>query len=144
MAPGTVSETYHAALVHGLADAPENATRIGVVRQPTAWFHGEIDENMSELGPPSELLDTFKQRHEDLKMQGMCDEGAHNAAWENFRFEERYREYLDTAAAQAALSELADRVANGEKIVLVCYENDTKRCHRRTLKEVLERRVQYQ
>lgn len=141
MSRGTVSETYHAALSHDLAEMPEDATRVGVVRRPTAWFSGEIDENIPELAPPEGLLDEFEDHHEDLKMQGMCDEGAHNAAWENLRFEERYREHLDGADAREALSGLAERIAGGEDIVLVCYENDAKRCHRHALVEILETRI---
>lgn len=140
MARGTVSETYHAALAHDLVDF-EGATRVGVVRQPTAWFSGEIDENVPELGPPEELLEEFKGRHEDLKMQGMCDEGAHNAAWEDLRFEEQYRAHLDSAEARTALSRLADRAASGEDLVLVCFEADKKRCHRHALVNEVESRI---
>lgn len=140
MAPGTVLETYHAALAHGLADVGE-ATRIGVVRRPTAWFSGEIDENVPELGPPGGLLSAFQQRREDLKMQGMCDEGAHNAAWEEVGFGERYDEHLDSPEARAALSGLTERIEDGECIVLVCYEGDSKRCHRRPLADAIRRRL---
>lgn len=139
--PGSVRETYHAALAHGLVDLPQGTSRIGVVRRPTSWFHGEIDENVPELAPPEELLDAFQQRREDFKMQGMCEEGAHNAAWEELGFEERYREHLDTPDARAALSALADRVASGEDVALVCYEGDSKRCHRHALEEELATRT---
>lgn len=138
--PGSVRETYHAALAHGLVDLPEGTSRVGVVRRPTSWFHGEIDENLPALAPPAELLDEFQDRREDFEMRGMCAEGAHNAAWEEVGFEERYREHLDTPDARAALSGLADRVADGEDVALVCYEGDSKRCHRHALKEELEAR----
>ncbi|MFC7222831.1 DUF488 family protein [Halalkalicoccus sp. GCM10025322] len=141
MARGSITETYHAALAHGLVDLPEGTSRVGVVRRPTSWFRGEVDENVPELAPPEGLLDAFQERREDLKMQGMCDEGAHNAAWEELKFEERYREHLDGADARMALSGLADRVASGEDVALVCYEGDSKRCHRHTLKELLEERT---
>ncbi|MFC6904400.1 DUF488 domain-containing protein [Halalkalicoccus tibetensis] len=140
MGRGTVSETYHAALAHGLADLGE-ATRIGVVRRPTAWFHGEIDENVPELGPPEELLSEFQERREGLKTRGMCDEGAHNAAWEEVGFGERYDEHLGSPEAREVLSGLAERVAGGEDIVLVCYEADSKRCHRRPLVDAIEERT---
>lgn len=139
--PGSIRETYHAALAHGLVNLPEGTTRIGVVRRPTSWFHGEVDENISALAPPEALLDDFQQRREDFKMQGMCDEGAHNAAWEELKFEERYQEHLDGDDAQAALSALADRVASGEDVALVCYEGNSKRCHCHTLEEKLAARV---
>ena len=141
MVRGTVSETYHAALAHGLTEGGD-ATRVGVVRRPTAWFRSEIDENVPELSPPEELLMEFKQRHEDLKMQGMCDEGSHNAVWEELRFEEQYREYLcESTAVESALSELVERVSKGENLVLVCFEGDNKRCHRHTLVSEIENRI---
>lgn len=142
MARGTVSETYHAALVHDLVELPREAIRIGVVRRPTRWFLGIVEENDPDLGPPEELLEEFQKRREDLGMQGMCDEGAHNAAWEECDFETRYREHLDTsAAANAALSRLVDRVADGEQVVLVCYESDAKRCHRHILADEVRERI---
>lgn len=141
MIRGTVSETYHAALAHGFADVPDEATRTGVVRRPTAWFSGEVDENVPELGPPEELLSEFQRRREDFKMQGMCDEGAHNAAWDEVDFEERYRDHLDSPEAGAALSELVERATSGESVVLVCFEKGTKRCHRHLLVEAIENRL---
>lgn len=140
MARGRVSETYHAALAHGFADVGD-ATRIGVVRRPTASFSGEIDENIPELGPPEELLSELQRRHEDLKMRGMCDEGAHNAAWEEVGFEKRYRAHLESTAADEALSDLVERVKGGEGIALVCYEGKAKQCHRHLLVKAIEDRL---
>lgn len=138
---GTVDESYQAAVHHGLVDTGD-ATLVGVVRRPTGWFNGTVDENVPALGPPEDLLDETKRRTEDLKMAGLCDEGAHNAAWEETDFEESYRAHLaESAEAQAALSDLADRVAGGESVVLVCFEGDDKRCHRHALREELEARV---
>ena len=140
--PGSIHETYHAALSHGLVELPEGTSRIGVVRRPTAWFHGEIDENVPELAPPEELLDTFQDRREEFEMRGMCNEGAHNAAWDEVGFDERYREHLqESADARTALSALADRVTSGEDVALVCYEGDSKQCHRRILEEELRSRT---
>jgi len=134
-----LEDTYVAALQHDLVDVPSEATVVGVVRRPTGWFRTTVDENYPALGPPKDLLDEFKQRHEDFKMQGMCDEGAHNAAWDEVKFEERYRSHLtDAAEAQEAVAELTDRLQDGEQFVFVCFENtDQKRCHRTLLKEHL-------
>lgn len=139
---GTITETYIAALQHDLVEFDEDARLVGVVRRPTGWFRGTVDENRPELGPPEELLDEVKQRHEDLKMQGMCDEGAHNAAWEDCSFDERYREHLaDSSTAQETVDELTQAVENGTTIVLVCFEGENKRCHRHTLVEEIESRL---
>lgn len=136
-------DTYVAALQHDLVDLPEGAALVGVVRRPTGWFRSAVDENHPALGPPPDLLDEFKQRHEDFKMQGMCDEGAHNAAWEELEFEDRYRSHLsDTPDAQDAVAELTDRLRTDEQLVLVCYENtDQKRCHRTVLRDHLTARL---
>jgi len=134
-----LEDTYVAALQHDLVDVPSEATLVGVVRRPTGWFRTTVDENYPALGPPEDLLNEFKQRHEDFKMQGMCDEGAHNAAWDEVEFEDRYGSHLtDAAEAQEAVAELTDRLQDGEQLVFVCFENtDQKRCHRTLLKEHL-------
>lgn len=138
-----LGETYVAALQHDLVDVPPDSTLVGVVRRPTGWFRTTIDENYPALGPPPDLLDEFKQRHEEFTMRGMCDEGAHNAAWEEVGFEDRYRTHLaETAAARDAAAELADRLRAGEQLVLVCFENtDQKRCHRTLLGDHLTARL---
>ncbi|WP_254524367.1 DUF488 family protein [Natrinema caseinilyticum] len=142
MARGTLADTYVAAIQHDLVNLPADATRVGVVRRPTSWFHAAVDENRPELGPPEPLLESMRDREEEMKMQGLCEAGAHNAAWDQVGFEEAYREHLETEAdARAALAALDDRLASGESLALVCYENtEKKRCHRTVLREVLEER----
>ncbi|MDG5759709.1 DUF488 family protein [Natronococcus sp. A-GB1] len=140
MADGTLADTYVAAIQHDLADLPDEATRVGVVRKPAPWFHAAVDENVPELGPPVDLLEAVRGTEEDLKRQGLCDEGAHNAAWDQVDFGERYQEHLEESPeAQADLEELADRLGDDESLALVCYENtEKKRCHRTILREQLE------
>jgi uncharacterized protein YeaO (DUF488 family) len=139
--PGTVSETYAAALQHDLADVGD-ATLVGVVRRPTGWFRALVGENHPELGPPEALLSEVKERHEALAARGLCDEGAHNAAWEEARFTARYREYLSNSAeAERVVADLVERVAAGEDIALVCFEGENKRCHRHLLREHLRERL---
>ncbi|WP_338729504.1 DUF488 family protein [Haladaptatus sp. DJG-WS-42] len=138
---GTLTDTYLAAIQHDLAELPEETTLVGVVRKPTRWFSGAVDENIPALGPPADLLSATKTRHEDLKLQGFCDEEAHNAAWDGCDFESRYREYLTTDEAQAAMQRLRSRLESGENIALVCFENtNKKRCHRTILRAELEAR----
>ncbi|MXV62451.1 DUF488 family protein [Natronorubrum sp. JWXQ-INN-674] len=141
MARGTLADTYVAAIQHELTALPPAATLVGVVRQPAGWFHAAVDENVPELGPPSSLLESFRRTETDLKMRGICEEGAHNAAWDEVEFETAYRDHLESSPdAQAALEALESRLEGGESIALVCYENtDKKRCHRTILREILER-----
>ncbi|MFB6084669.1 MAG: DUF488 family protein [Halorientalis sp.] len=139
---GAIEETHVAALQHALVSFEGDERLVGVVRRPTGWFHGAVEENRPELGPPADLLEEVERRREDLKMQGLCEEGAHNAAWDEVGFEERYRDHVrESDAAQAALDDLAARVRDGETVVLVCFEGEDKRCHRHVLVELLERRI---
>lgn len=137
---GALYDTYVAALQHGLAEIPAEAVRVGVVRRPTPWFYGEVDENMPALGPPEALLDEFKSRYEELQARGMDDATAHNAALDEIGYDDRYRDYLARSdEAQSAMETLRDRLDRGEDIALVCYENtDEKHCHRTLLKAALE------
>lgn len=137
--PERLQDTYVGALHHDLVEIPSAATLVGVVRRPPAWFQGTVDENYPALGPPPDLLDEFKERHEALKLQGLCDDGAHNTAWAEIEFEARYRSHLTEAAeAREALTELKRRLRAGEELVFVCFENTAqKRCHRTLLKEQL-------
>lgn len=137
---GRVGETYVAAVQHDIADLSDE-TLVGVVRRPTGWFRAAVDENVLELGPPVDLLDETKARAEDLRLAGFCDEEAHNAAWNEVEFSTRYREHLDAPDADDALNCLAERVRNGEDLVLVCFEGDDKRCHRHLLVQELRDRV---
>lgn len=139
---GRLDDTYVAALQHDIADIPEEATRVGVVRRPTPWFHGPVDENRSALAPPPDLLDEVKRRHEQLERAGVPDTEAHNRALAASDYDERYLAHLETPEAQAALEAVTERIEAGEDIVLVCYENtEEKRCHRTLLRERIEARL---
>lgn len=131
---GDLRETYAAAIQHGLEDVSDADAVIGVVRRPARWFNAVVDENVPALAPPADLLDAFQTSKEDLKLRGLCDEGAHNAAWDEVNFESRYADHLDSSQAQAAIGNLLERLARGDDVVLVCYENAAKkRCHRTAL-----------
>lgn len=137
---GRLFDTYVAALQHDLVDLPNDATAVGVVRRPTRWLHPYVDENRAALGPPYDLLDAFQQRHTELMDQEIEDAAAHNRAWEDVNYDQRYRAYLeDSADAQAALDCLRTWLQEGRDVALVCYENtDDKWCHRTLLREYLE------
>lgn len=139
---GTLTDTYVAAITHGLVTLPPETTLVGVVRKPTPWLHGAVDENVSELGPPVALLERFKRANDAFAMDGICDEEAHAVAWDDVEFERRYRRYLaDSAVASDAIDTFVERLERGESLALVCYENtDKKRCHRTILGAEIERR----
>lgn len=140
---GTITETYVAAVQHGLVDFEEGTRLIGVVRQPTRWFNPQVDENIPALGPPPDLFEDFRQRKDALVDEGFDDEAAHNTAWRDVDYDDRYRHHLETSEeAITAVEDLLDRVRKGTDIALVCYENtDDKRCHRIALRDYLEERA---
>lgn len=136
---GELFDTYVAALQHDLVNLPEGTTLLGVVRRPTPWFAGTIDENVSTLGPPASLLEETKTVTAELAAE-RSQTRAHNLAWERTAFADRYRSYLETnQEPQSALGDVSARLAAGESIALVCYENTAeKRCHREILRDYLE------
>ncbi|MFB6304892.1 MAG: hypothetical protein ABEH47_06985 [Haloferacaceae archaeon] len=143
MVSARLHDTHAVALRHGSADVPVDTTLVGVVRRPTRWFAPVVDENRRALGPPAPVLDEFERRCKRLKMRGLCEVAAHNAAWDELDVATRYRDHLATDdAARAALADLRDRLRAGESLALVCYEDTAaKRCYRTLLREALSERL---
>lgn len=140
---GSVSDTYAAGLQHGLTDLDDSTSLVGVVRRPTRWFNPQVDENLAALGPPPELFEDFQDRRDALLDQGLEEEAAHNTAWSDVNYDDRYLDHLNTSTkAEEAVKALLDRLESGTDIALVCYENtDDKRCHRTVLRDYLEDRL---
>jgi hypothetical protein len=136
---GHLTDTYVAALRHGTADVPEDATRLGVVRKPTPWFYSAVDENVRVLAPPADLIEEAKDRQAELEAEGLDDAAAHNRAMDDVDFDARYLDYLDESdEAAAAMADLRARLDAGEDVALVCYENtEQKRCHRVLLRKAV-------
>ncbi|GAA0675183.1 DUF488 domain-containing protein [Natronoarchaeum mannanilyticum] len=139
---GRLRDTYVAAIQHDLAELPEKTTLVGVVREPTSWFHAAVDENRPALAPPTGLLEDVRAEQETLESEGVADAVAHNQAMAAVDFDRRYREHLDDSdAASSAIEGLIERLRGGKDVALVCYENtDEKRCHRTLLRERIEKR----
>jgi len=137
---GRVRDTYVAAIQHDKVDLAGSERLVGVVRRPHSWFHGQVDENRQALAPPEGLLDEFKERASSLEAEGQSDQAAHNEAWDAVDFDARYRQHLaESPEARDAMADLTDRLAAGDDVVLVCYENtDQKRCHRTLLRSELD------
>ncbi|WP_430505390.1 DUF488 domain-containing protein [Haloparvum sp. PAK95] len=136
---GRVRDTYVAAIQHDKVDLAGDEQLVGVVRRPHSWFHGQVDENRPALAPPEDLLDEFKAHASTLEDEGRSDRAAHNEAWDAVDFDARYRRHLATSPdAREAMDDLRERLAAGDDVVLVCYENtDEKRCHRTLLRDEL-------
>lgn len=132
-------DTYVAALQRDRVDLPDGTRLLGVVRRPTRWLHAAVDENCPALAPPPDLLDAHADAAESFRIDGLCADGAHNAAWDRVEFASRYREYLATDPdARDAVRDLRSALASGEDVALVCFENtEKKRCHRTVLRSVV-------
>lgn len=140
---GSITDTYVAAIQHGLVEFDDATELVGVVRRPTRWFNPQVDENLQALGPPTELFEDFQDRRDALVDDGLDEATAHNTAWDDVDYDDRYLDHLTTAPeAQAAVTDLLDRLADGRDVALVCYENtEDKRCHRTVLRRYLNERA---
>lgn len=137
---GILRDTYTDALRHGLVDVTTADFVVGIVRRPTPTLRTVVDDVEPSVAPPADLLDELDAHRDDLKMRGMCDEGAHNAAWEETTFGQRYRTWLDESSeATATVDRLRRRLDRGEELVLVSDEpSGNRRSHRTVLRERLE------
>lgn len=115
---------------------PDTPVWVGVVRSPPGWFRRRVDVALPALGLSVETHETLVRRRRDLRMQGLCVEGAHNAAWEELDVDERYRAHLSSEDAREALASLAVRTER-ERIVLATDRQPGFRCHRTVLASVL-------
>jgi len=94
-----------------------------------------------ELAPPDDLFRDFDQRKKLLEKEyGKGSAEAHNQAFLDCRYEERFRESI--LANPDALKKLQEITARGQDqdIYLVCYEGASKACHRRILLRIAEER----
>lgn len=118
-------------------------TIIAVVTEPTGGIVEATDEYIEELGMPLKYLDELREERSNLDIEDSVR--CHNQAVKNINLDSTYREYLQTSqSAQSAVSNLVNRICDGETITLVCFEKKPKYCHRRTLKEILENKVDEQ
>jgi hypothetical protein len=94
-----------------------------------------------ELAPPEALYRDFDQRKKLLEKEyGKDSDEAHNRAFLDCHYEERFREsILASPEALKKLREITAR-AQDQDIYLVCYEGASKACHRRILLRIAEER----
>lgn len=97
--------------------------RVLVTRhRPKSLKTGDYEVWAQELSPSKELLETYK---------------AGNCSWEEF--EEKFKQELSVSQqAQIKLAELKELAATNE-VALFCYEKKESTCHRKILKELIER-----
>ena len=92
-----------------------------------------------ELAPSDELFALYNATREKLEPAlGKGSAEAHNQAFLEMGYEDRFKEQiLNDPAAMSRLEELS-RAADNEDIYLVCYEGLQKACHRRILMRIAE------
>jgi len=116
-------------------------TYIGVVRSEQSALRATVDELEQRLAPPEELFFHWLRTKKQLVNDGMLKTNAHNEALDRVNYFGRFEDHLNTMDAQAALTSIISRVESGEDIVLVCYCDDGKQCHRHPVAERIRARL---
>jgi hypothetical protein len=131
--PGS-DERRSGAVGDGSRNTPE---WIGVVRSPPGWFRRRVDACYPELGLSAETRAALDERRRDLRIQGLCEAGAHNAAWAELGIDDRYRARLRRDPAGEQVAALASREG---PLVLATDRRPGFRCHREVLADALDAR----
>ncbi|UCF89466.1 MAG: DUF488 family protein [bacterium] len=92
-----------------------------------------------ELAPSDDLFALYNAKRAGLEPSlGKGSAEAHNQAFLDMGYEEKFREQiLKDPSAMARLEELSRR-SEEEDVYLVCYEGPQKACHRRILMRMAE------
>lgn len=125
---------------YGSAEDPK--TYIAVVTDPNdTGILDATDEWMPELGIPSRKLNEFRRLREGYNSQDPVE--CHNKAYLKCDFDKAFESHVRyNEDAKEKVEEIANRVQDGEEVVLVCFEESPKRCHRHKLKEIIESEIQ--
>jgi hypothetical protein len=121
-------------------DTP-NTTYIGIARSLCDDPPDFLDETEQALCPPDSLFYQWYQTREQLKDNGELPVTAHNEALDCVNYFERFDGYLNNTSPQEALTRLTARARSGEDIVLVCFCNDGRQCHRHPVAERIKARL---
>jgi len=126
----------------GASSEDELGTLIAVVQDPTGGIVNVCDEFYRELGMPQNYLNQLREKRNDLS-DSLTDTETHNTAVEQLQLEEKYREYLQNSdAAEEQITQISNRIQNGETITLVCFEKPPKWCHRYVLQDVIKSKIE--
>lgn len=117
-------------------EAPDDAVSVGALARGSSL----VDRNYPELALPATLRSELDSRVEAFKMRGLCESGAHNAAWDELDVDARYRAHLDSEAAETAVDDVVALAAE-RPVVVVAGDSDKKRSHGPILRERIEARV---
>jgi uncharacterized protein YeaO (DUF488 family) len=129
----TVYETYLANVKKFVAEHP--GVRIEAV---TMTAHHPLSPSRELLGELVEMKNRLSRQvieptPEEKNLAP--DTVIHNRAYDEIRFEERYK--AEVRASQAAMDALRSIATHQGDIVIVCYEKMPKKCHRHVIMTML-------
>ncbi|MFC6786181.1 DUF488 family protein [Halobaculum halobium] len=138
-----LSDTYVAELDRERDELPRATRLIGVAASPSRRLRALVDEVRPGLAPPEPLRADHAEAAASFRIDGLCESGAHNAAWDRVDFADRYRAHLASDSdARAAVESLCETLAAGTDLTLVGDERSGEvRSHRTVLREVLADRA---
>lgn len=119
----------------------EGTTYVGIANSEREDYLDAVDEVEPRIAPPSDLFHQWYNTRERMMSEGMLERNAHNEALEVVNYFDRFEAHLNSDDAQTALTQITERVRDGEDIVLVCYCGDGKQCHRHPVAERIKARL---
>lgn len=126
----------------GSFGSDSGTTYLGIANADRDDYLDAVDETDERLAPPGELFWQWYNTRQRLMGDGELERNAHNEALDLVNYFERFESYLNGPEPQAAIEQVAERVRDGEEIVLVCYCGDGKQCHRHPVAERIRARLQ--
>lgn len=117
-------------------------TYIAVVSEPNeTGILDATDEWIPELGMPTQNLNEFRRLRSGYNSQDPVE--CHNKSYEKCSLDSKFEAHTErNSDAREAVNSIADRVEHGEEIVLVCFEQSPKKCHRHKLKQIIENEIE--
>jgi len=112
-------------------------TYVGIVYSANDEMRRAVDEVDSRLAPSKQLFQRWYSERESLRDRGMNAIQAHNRAFRLVRYRSRFLDEID----ETVFDEYAERIRDGENIVLVCYCGNGRECHRFIVKEKIHERL---
>lgn len=110
-----------------IQNTPEGAKKYLIVRIPPKHFNfaqNQDVKHMPQLSPSQELLYAYKNGEITFEI-----------------FDEKFKNEIQTRFdIKKAIQELVEKLKNGEDICLICYEEDSKECHRKIIANYIKER----
>lgn len=120
----------------------DDTTYIAVVSLPRHNIEEYVDEVCTDLGMPENRLKEFLSLRAGYRTNSAVD-SPHEKAYADLGLRSIYQSLIEqNISVDRKITQLANRVAAGENITLVCFEEDGKSCHRHLLVDEIRSRVE--